>query len=66
MEIERKYLIHTLPTNIESYEHLRTKVDGHIITKKRYMIPPMLASLADTPLTMHNILLQIPQSTTPH
>ncbi len=88
MEIERKYLIHTLPENIEqypvrlieqgylctepvvrirrdnelyeltykskglmvreehnlpltqeSYEHLRQKVDGHMITKKRYMIP---------------------------
>ena len=88
MEIERKYLIHTLPDNYktfpcrqleqgylckepvvrirqdndqyeltykskghlvreeinmpltkESYEHLRQKVDGRLITKKRYMIP---------------------------
>lgn len=88
MEIERKYLIHTLPENLEqypcrhleqgylntspvvrirkddhkyeltykssgllarqeynlpldeaSYEHLKTKVDGHLISKKRYLIP---------------------------
>ena len=88
MEIERKYLVHTLPDNYktfpcrqleqgylckepvvrirqdndqyeltykskghlvreeinmpltkESYEHLRQKVDGRLITKKRYMIP---------------------------
>lgn len=88
MEIERKYLIHTLPENLEqypfrqieqgylstspvirirkddhryeltykssgllarkeynlpldkaSYEHLKSKVDGHLICKKRYMIP---------------------------
>ncbi len=88
MEIERKYLIHTLPDNLdqypvrlieqgylctgpvvrirrdndkyeltykskglmvreecnlplteESYAHLKAKVDGNIITKKRYMIP---------------------------
>ncbi len=88
MEIERKYLVHTLPENYtsfpcrqleqgylckepvvrirqdndkyeltykskgllareeynmpltkEAYEHLREKVDGKLITKKRYMIP---------------------------
>ena len=88
MEIERKYLVHTLPENIEqypcrhleqgylntspvvrirkddhkyeltykssgllarqeynlpldaaSYEHLKSKVDGHLISKKRYLIP---------------------------
>ena len=88
MEIERKYLVHTLPENYDSYpcrqleqgylckepvvrirqdndqyeltykskgllvreeinmpltreayEHLREKVDGRLITKKRYMIP---------------------------
>ena len=88
MEIERKYLIHTLPENIEqypcrhleqgylntspvvrirkddhkyeltykssgllarqeynlpldatSYEHLKSKVDGHLISKTRYLIP---------------------------
>lgn len=88
MEIERKYLIHTLPENLEqypcrhleqgylntspvirirkddhkyeltykssgllarqeynlpldetSYEHLKSKVDGHLISKKRYLIP---------------------------
>ena len=88
MEIERKYLVHTLPENHtsfpcrqleqgylckepvvrirqdndqyeltykskghlvreeinmpltkEAYEHLREKVDGRLITKKRYMIP---------------------------
>ena len=88
MEIERKYLIHTLPENIEqypcrhleqgylntspvvrirkddhkyeltykssgllarqeynlpldatSYEQLKSKVDGHLISKKRYLIP---------------------------
>ena len=30
---------HNLPLTKESYEHLKTKVDGLIITKKRYMIP---------------------------
>ena len=88
MEIERKYLIHTLPEDLDqypcrqieqgylntspvirirkddhkyeltykssgllarqeynlpldeaSYEHLKAKVDGHLISKKRYMIP---------------------------
>lgn len=88
MEIERKFLIHTMPNNIEqwqkrrieqgylstnpvvrirqvdeeyiltykssgmlqrqevelpltkeSYEHLKTKVDGRLITKDRYLIP---------------------------
>ena len=30
-----------LPLTKEAYEHLRTKVDGKIIIKKRYMIPYM-------------------------
>lgn len=30
---------HNLPLTQESYEHLKTKADGRIITKKRYMIP---------------------------
>lgn len=30
---------HNLPLTKESYEHLKTKADGRIITKKRYMIP---------------------------
>ncbi|MDD3140428.1 MAG: CYTH domain-containing protein [Lachnospiraceae bacterium] len=30
---------YTLPLTKASYEHLKTKVDGIIITKKRYMIP---------------------------
>lgn len=30
---------HNLPLTADSYEHLKTKVDGHMITKKRYMIP---------------------------
>lgn len=30
---------YNLPLTKESYEHLKTKVDGRIITKKRYMIP---------------------------
>ena len=30
---------HNLPLTKESYEHLKTKADGKIITKKRYMIP---------------------------
>ncbi len=28
-----------LPLNKESYLHLRTKIDGNLISKKRYMIP---------------------------
>ncbi len=30
---------HNLPLTAEAYIHLQAKVDGHIITKKRYMIP---------------------------
>ncbi len=30
---------YNLPLNKEAYEHLRTKADGNIITKKRYLIP---------------------------
>lgn len=30
---------YNLPLTKESYEHLREKADGRIITKKRYMIP---------------------------
>lgn len=30
---------YNLPLTAEAYEHLRKKVDGNIITKKRYLIP---------------------------
>ncbi len=30
---------HNLPLTQAAYEHLKTKVDGRIISKKRYMIP---------------------------
>ena len=30
---------YNLPLNAESYQHLREKADGHIITKTRYLIP---------------------------
>lgn len=30
---------YNLPLNAEAYTHLRTKADGRIITKTRYMIP---------------------------
>ena len=30
---------YNLPLTKDAYEHLKTKVDGRIITKKRYMIP---------------------------
>lgn len=30
---------HNLPLTTDAYNHLKNKVDGHIITKKRYMIP---------------------------
>lgn len=30
---------YNLPLNKESYDHLRKKVDGNIITKRRYLIP---------------------------
>jgi len=30
---------HNLPLTKEAYEHLREKIDGRLITKKRYMIP---------------------------
>lgn len=30
---------YNMPLNRESYEHLKAKADGNIITKKRYLIP---------------------------
>lgn len=30
---------HNLPLTKESYEHLKVKIDGHLIRKRRYMIP---------------------------
>ena len=30
---------YTLPLTREAYEHLLAKIDGHLIRKKRYMIP---------------------------
>lgn len=30
---------YNLPLNAESYQHLREKADGNIITKTRYLIP---------------------------
>ncbi len=30
---------YTLPLTKDSYEHMRTKIDGNLISKKRYMIP---------------------------
>lgn len=30
---------YNLPLNKEAYEHLRTKADGNIISKKRYLLP---------------------------
>ena len=30
---------HNLPLTKEAYEHLRKKIDGRLIVKKRYMIP---------------------------
>ena len=74
MEIEKKFLINTLPAELEkypfhhieqgylstapveeynlpltkeSYEHLKEKADGNIISKKRYLIP-----LEETDLTI--------------
>ena len=34
-----KHAEYNLDLNKESYEHLRSKADGNIITKKRYLIP---------------------------
>ena len=36
MMVRQEY---NLPLNKESYEHLKTKVDGRLIAKTRYMIP---------------------------
>lgn len=30
---------YNLPLNQEAYEHLKTKIDGNLISKKRYLIP---------------------------
>lgn len=36
MMVRQEY---NLPLTKESYEHLKSKIDGRLITKKRYMIP---------------------------
>lgn len=38
---------YNLPLNKESYEHLRQKADGNIITKRRYLIPLAHPSYAE-------------------
>ncbi len=38
---------YNLPLNKEAYAHLRTKADGNIITKKRYVIPLIHPQFAD-------------------
>lgn len=30
---------HTLPLTLSAYEHLKSKIDGYLITKERYNIP---------------------------
>ena len=40
----------------ESYEHLRTKVDGNIITKKRYILPLNDGAFDDRYLEQHKEL----------
>ena len=37
MEIERKYLVKTLPEHLEQYQS--KKIDGLLIAKTRYLIP---------------------------
>lgn len=38
---------YNLPLNKESYYHLRKKIDGNIITKRRYLIPIQNPSFAE-------------------
>ena len=38
---------YNLPLDDKSYEHLLTKIDGHLIKKKRYMIPLSSALTAE-------------------
>ena len=55
-----------LPLNKEAYEHLKEKVDGRLICKKRYMIPlkspinPLLSMLQL--LQIHLLTIHIPVS----
>ncbi len=51
---------YNLPLNQESYEHLREKADGNVISKKRYLIPienPVFQ--ADYPVSNREIHLTI-------
>lgn len=41
---------YTLPLNAAAYEHLKTKIDGRLIVKERYVIP--LAKVNDIPLSI--------------
>lgn len=43
---------YNLPLNREAYYHLREKIDGNIITKKRYEIPLNDPACLDKPLTI--------------
>ena len=38
---------YNLPLNKEAYEHLRTKADGNIISKKRYLFPIVAPAFKD-------------------
>lgn len=52
---------YNLPLDEASYQHLLTKVDGNIISKKRYVIPlnnPQFAS-SYQPLTSPTLLIEL-------
>lgn len=50
---------YNLPLNKESYDHLREKADGNIITKRRYLIP------IETPVFAENAELTTEEKSTP-
>lgn len=52
---------YNLPLNKESYEHLRTKADGNIISKKRYVIPLENPQFDDSysPDVMPNLMIEL-------
>lgn len=53
---------YNLPLNKEAYEHLRTKADGNIISKKRYLLPiasPSFQEGYQPPLTLPALTIEL-------
>lgn len=50
---------YNLPLSKEAYEHLRTKADGNIITKKRYLLPLLQPAFKEGFCPSHDLSLTV-------